>query len=90
MYDAGPEYEVIKGGGRKAEEEFALKEFPSHMPMTAPGGGAGEVALAGMPVTAPGGGAGEVAPAGMPVTAPGGKAEEGEIDSDGGVYETLP
>ena len=61
VYDTateGPEYEVIEEG-RKAEEEFALKECPAYIPVTAPGGGAGGVAPAGMPVTAPGGGAGE-------------------------------
>ena len=38
----GHEYEVIKEGGRKDEEEFALKECPAYV--TAPRGGAGEVA----------------------------------------------
>ena len=45
VYDTiteGPEYEVIKGEERKAEEEFTLKECPAYMPVTAPGGGAGE------------------------------------------------
>ena len=47
MYDTvteAPEYEVIEGGGRKGKEEFALKECPAYMPVTAPGGGAGGVA----------------------------------------------
>ena len=62
VYDTvteGPEYEVVKGEERKAKEEFALKECPAYIPVTAPGGGAGGVAPAGMPMTAPGGGAGE-------------------------------
>ena len=50
-----PEYEVIGGKERKAEEKFALKECPAYIPVTAPGGGAGGVAPAGMPMTAPGG-----------------------------------
>ena len=65
MYDTvteGHEYEVIEElGGRQTKEEFSLKECPAYILVTAPGGGAGGVALPGAPLTAPGDLAGGVA-----------------------------
>ena len=42
MSDEGPEYEVIRGGGRNTEVEFALKKCPAYISTTAPRGGFGE------------------------------------------------
>ena len=88
MYDTvteGPEYEVIKGGGRKAKEEFALKECPAYDTVTEgpeyeviKGGGKKakeECAL-------------KECPAYIPVTAPGGGA--GGVANSDGMYEVLP